>query len=147
MSILNRNELRTMTTKTIAKILGHLHRGKHEQTVAATLAAAVVPNLGPADHDGSVLDIVFVSAIAAAAGESMVIDVTKNGVSILTGTYTFNNTKSGKSHISLGSLIDKSKNSVAVGDIIRCSRTYTPGGTPTMTATCVIVEYAKDGGA
>jgi hypothetical protein len=74
----------------------------------------------------------------------MVVDVLKNGVSILTSTYTFDRTKSADVQIELP-LAAASAN-LATGDRLTVTRVYTAGGSPTMTATSVVIEYSPNDG-
>ena len=143
MSKLSKKDLHTpFTSKTISKLIGFFLRGQSEQAVAASLSAAAVAGVTPATQSGKITSLYLVAATAAAAGESMVFDVLKNGVSILTGTYTFNNTKSADVQIELP-LAPASAN-LATGDRLTVTRTYTAGGSPTMTATSVVVEFSPN---
>ena len=143
MSKLSKKDLHTpFTSKTISKLIGFFLRGQSEQATAATAATAAVVGLTPATQSGKITSLYLVSSDAAASGESMVFDVLKNGVSILSATYTFNSTKTADTQIELP-LAAASAN-IAVGDRIAVSRTYTAGGSPTMTATSVVVEYSPN---
>jgi hypothetical protein len=105
-----------------------------EQAVAATLAGDPAQNGAPARRAGTVTAVKLVSAVTAASGESMVIDVLKNGATILSSTYTYDSTKTAKSRLALSVT---GSTTIAVGDIITVSRTYTAGSTPAMTYTGV----------
>ncbi len=76
----------------------------------------------------------FQAGAAAAAGETLVVDVSRvrGGVvtSLLSATYTYDNGESANTEVSLDSLIDESIG-LADGDLIRVTRTYTAGGGPT----------------
>lgn len=143
MSKLSKKDLHTpFTSKTISKLIGFFLRGQAEQAVAASLAAAPVAGLTPATQGGKITSLYLVSSDAAAAGESMVVDVLKNGVSILTAPYTLDATKLRDTQIELP-LAAASAN-ILIGDRLTVTRTYAAGGTPTMTATSVVVEYSPN---
>lgn len=143
MSKLSKKDLHTpFNSKTISKLIGFFLRGQSEQATAASLSAAPVVGLTPATQNGKITSLYLVSSDNAASGESMVIDVLKNGVSILTATYTFDSTKSRDAQIELP-LAAASANLV-IGDRLTVTRTYTAGGSPTMTATSVVAEYSPN---
>lgn len=97
----------------------------------ATLAAWI------AEFDGVVKDVQLDLAVLPAAGESMVFDVRKNGSTILTATYTANNTLTVK-RVGLGYLLTGT-HSFVKGDLITVVRTYVAGGGPAMTASQVTI--------
>jgi hypothetical protein len=143
MSKLSKKDLHTpFTSKTISKLIGFFLRGQSEQATAATLASSAMVGLTPATQNGKITSLYLVSADNAASGESMVFDVLKNGVSILTATYTFNSSSTKDAQIELP-LAAASAN-VAVGDRLTVARTYTAGGSPTMMATSVVIEYSPN---
>lgn len=132
-----------MNSATIRKIVGHLNKIQHEQAVAADATASVFVGGGPLKQSGVIEDIYFISSIVAGAGESMTIDVLRNGVSILTGVYTFNATapNAPDKQVSFKSLLTPAGRALNVGDVITVTRDYTVGGTPTpMAHNAVVLE-------
>jgi len=73
-----------LTEKSRAKLIGHLNKARRTQDAAATATL----QLWIADFDGVLGDAHAAVGATAAAGESMVVDLLKNGVSVLTGTLT-----------------------------------------------------------
>lgn len=129
------------TPRTNNKLLGHINRMSSSQIVAASLAADV---MGQAADDHFIGDLFLVSGAIAASGESMTVDVLKNGVSILSGVYTIDASTPVGAQVSLLSLIDADKRTLAPSDILTCTRVYTAGGGPTpMLNTGVFLEPAK----
>lgn len=123
------------------KIIGQCNRASHLQAVAATLAgAAMDAGSGIVLQPGNVREV-FVQLVAAcASGESMVVDVLKNGVSILSATLTINSTN-GTAKAQIAASVAAGA-AVVAGDVLTCSRTYVAGGGPSMTQTRIVVEYA-----
>lgn len=139
MSLPSKKDLHTpFNSPTIDKLRAFLGRAVVEQATAAdaTPVATVA-----ADHAGQVrmMDVTF--SDAAAANESMVVDVQVNGSSILTGTFTFNHSSSGK-QFDLMPYLDSTKSAIAVGDLIEVDLAYTAGGGPTMNGTRVTVGWS-----
>lgn len=120
------------------KLAGFLLRGVSEQLVAANLVAAPMLRLAPASQAGQFKSLYFLSGAPAAAGESMVVDVLVNGVSILSSTLTFDSTKAADTQYEFA--ITAGKEKYNAGDIVTVTRTYVAGGGPTMTATTVVGE-------
>lgn len=150
MSKLGLSDLRPFTRGAAKHLIGHINRATSSQGAAASVAspAGLVPSLDPVHQAGQIQDISFVSSAQPATGESLVLDVTVNGVSILSGTYTFNGTLEADTVYSLkGLLVNKQLN---VGDIVRVIRTYTAGGSPALgstTANSVRIEVAPESAA
>lgn len=116
------------------------------QTAAATATARVAGSLAlnTAALANVPLKARFVATAPAATGESMTVDVRRlhadgTSVSLLTGLFTFN-------HTSVGLAFDLpliANPSIPTGEGVEVIRTYTAGGTPTMTATNVTVASAN----
>ena len=118
--------------------VGRVHRAVGAQLVAATLASQY---LWIASFKGQVCDLTIGISALAASGESMVFDVLKNGVSILSSTYTVDSTITTKEVIDLFSRLTAAGKSFVEGDVYTVARTYTAGGGPTpLGATVVIME-------
>lgn len=132
----------------IRYIVRKIHAAISEQKTAATLAASLM-NGGVVTYPGVIKAIdLTLGPAAPAAGESMVFDVLKNGVSVLTATYTYDSTKASLAGtiVDLMALLDSTKASVKIGDKLEVTRTYAAGGGPTpMTHTGVTVEFEPDG--
>lgn len=89
---------------------------------------------------GKVLSLIFIANDIAAAGESLTIDVLKEGVSILTAPYAYDATAAAKTRIDLPLVADTV---FALGDLLTVSRTYVAGGGPTpLGANKVVMEIA-----
>lgn len=147
MSNLTHKDLRPFGTTNATKLISHIKRGRSSQGAAATVAspAGLVANMDPVDQDMTITDITFVASVTPAAGESLVIDVTVDGTTILSGTFTFNNTLVGDRVYSLKNLLLAASNRIRAGQIVRVIRTYTAGGGPAMgaaTANAVVIEAA-----
>ena len=141
MSKLSNKDLHTpFNNKSLLKLKGFILRGVAQQFTAATLAAQPLDRLAPVPQDADILSAYFLSSTAAAAGESMDIDLQVNGVSILTAPYTFDSTQPAGVQIELP--IDPLKKHLATGQRVTVDRTYVAGGGPTMIATSVVVEPA-----
>jgi len=143
MSKVSRKDLHTpFQSHVVTRLIGQMHAAKSEQLVAADLTALMAG--GVAKHAGKINSLFLVSSVACGSGESMDIDVLKNGVSILTAPYTIDDTTPVGEQIELP-LVEHTE--VAIGDILTVSRDYTAGGTPTpMTATLVQCEWAHNVG-
>jgi hypothetical protein len=89
-----------LTLEARQKLLGKLFEATSEQLVAATAAASLFQN-GVVTQAFTITALYVVLSTAAAAGESMVIDVFKNAVSILTAPFTIDDTKAAGSQIAL----------------------------------------------
>lgn len=113
-----------MSGAAIRKVRAAIHEHVSAQAAAATLASTVeVLNLS-----GSVQWAYALLAAAPAAGESLTVDVTKNGVSILTAPLAIDSTYSAGERIPLP-VIDGT--SFELGDVVNVARTYVAGGGPT----------------
>lgn len=142
MSIIKNKDLHPpMNGASIRKLIGLLNRFEHEQTAAASAAGTVIPGTNPVKQDHIIQDLFFIATGAAAAGESMTIDVLRNGVSILTGVFTYDSTKTAKKQLSLMNLLTAAGKKIAAGDVLTATRVYTAGGGPTPIANnAVVVE-------
>ena len=139
--MLSKKDLHTpFTTKGIIKLLGFLQRARSEQASPATATLNCTGGT-PAMHAGVITAATLVYATAAGAGESMVVDIQKNGVSIMSATYTISIATSAATVIDLFSLIPAANRVVAVGDMLTVVRTYVAGA-GTMTGSAVTVEWA-----
>lgn len=123
------------TEKAVARVIGHIEQATHSQAVAATLAANFA---WIATFAGILGEVYAVTAATAGAGESMVYDVLKNGVSILTSTLTVNTASGSKKQIPLA--IDPTKRSFVAGDVFTVARTYTAGTATPIGANAVVLE-------
>jgi len=90
---------------------------------------------------GKINSVKALAGTAAAAGESMTVDVRINGVSCLTSAITIDDS-SGTS-VEDGA-IDTAANTLAADDVVDIVRTYTAGGGPTpMADTLVSIGYEE----
>jgi hypothetical protein len=107
----------------------------HEQAVAATLTSQMM--IAPAG--GSITSLQAFAGTAAAAGESMTVDVTINGVTALSAVATIDDAAT---TTVVEGTIDAAANDFVRGDVIAIVRTYVAGGGPTpMADTVVSVAY------
>ena len=112
-------------------------RASSYQVTAATLAQNEMIAPGP----GSITAVKAVADVAAAAGESMTVDVKINGVTVLTAVVTLDD--SAGTDVQSGSL--DTAVAFVEDDLISIERTYTAGGGPTpMTDTLVDVYFQLD---
>lgn len=132
------------TESNFGKHIGLVEKLESKQATAATLASDLA---GLSKYEGQIGDVQITVSNSPAAGESMVVDVKKNGTSVLTAPVTINAaliTAKGKS-FSIFSSIDKSKLRLSPGDSITVARTYTAGGAPAGLASVVSVEPSLAG--
>ena len=127
--------------KSASTIAGRIEKVSSLQAVAATLAASVI---WVADFKGKISDANFVSAVTPFTGESMVLSVLKNGVTMMSANVTVDSTIAAKKKWDVWANIDKAKNFFNEGDIITFTRTYTAGGGPLMTATNLVLEMVSE---
>lgn len=101
------------------------------QDLESWQGAAATENLRVfrATRPGSVLAVNAEVGTAAAAAESMTLDVEINGVSCLTGAITIDNTV--VIDTPEPGVVDAAASAFAAGDLVRVVRTYVPGGAPT----------------
>jgi hypothetical protein len=104
------------------------------QLIAANqnIASGVFSGFVSAPRSGTILSLGFIANAAAAAGESMVITVTKEGQTL--GTFTYDSTKAAR----VLHPVTLQLTSVAAGDVFFVGRVYTAGGTPTPIGTNTI---------
>ncbi|NIV93801.1 hypothetical protein GWN42_13630 [candidate division KSB1 bacterium] len=120
------------------KIIG---QNKVKHTSVQAVAATATEIAFVATGSGSILDGKCAVLTAAAAGESMVIDVKINGTTCLQATTTIDDS-SGTTAEDLN--IDDTANDLAAGDIVTIERTYTAGGGPTpMTDSAVSIDFTN----
>lgn len=97
--------------------------------IAATSLATAMTGAVPARRPGVIQSLrITMGQTACAAGESVVLNVKNNGVTILTGAITVDGTVTVKQMINDTALI--SLPTIAVGDQLTCDATYVPGATP-----------------
>jgi hypothetical protein len=110
----------------------------HEQPAPAALANAPMIGGIPVRRPGTAQGVTLVMSDAAAPGESMTIDVGRNGDSILTAPFTVTSATPADARIALPL---RSGVELALGDRLTVTRGYTPGANPTMRATTVEVTW------
>jgi hypothetical protein len=121
---------------TLKKVRGVIMQLRDEQSAAATATTNHMCR-----NNGLVTRCEVGVGVAPAAGESMTIDIQKNGTSILVGGPL----SIDQAHATPKGCFDVTGNLVAgtqfaVSDVLTVVRTYTAGGGPAMTATCVWVD-------
>lgn len=121
------------TPEAIKSVVGVANSKLHFQAVGATLATQ---HLFTAEFDGELDELIATASASAAAGESMTIDVLKNGATVLTATTAF--AASGGSKV-VKLLLDPDKKSFVTGDVFTTSRVYTAGGGPTPVANTTVI--------
>lgn len=133
--------LRTpFTSESARQIFGLLHQIKHQQLTAASASAQL---MGIATHAGKVNNLFYVIQEEFASGESMTLDVLRNGTSILQGgAVTLDDTTDVGARVGLP-LLDGMAD-IAIGDFITVTRVYTAGGTPAAPANGVFMEWCPD---
>ena len=143
MSELTRKDLHTpFNHTTISKLLGELDKGVSEQSVAAD-ATLFVDRACPVDRAGNVMEAYYIQAAVAAAGESMSIDLQKNGVTVLTAPLVVDDTDAPGTRIPLPLSGDVD---LAPGDVLTVVRDYTAGGGATpIGPNKVCVTWARGG--
>lgn len=100
-------------------------RGRIDRVVSNQAAAASGSDLHVLDVAGDIQSLSVITAANPASGESLVIDVQRNGVTILTAPLTLNNTTPGKVLYNFTPVAGTRLN---LGDVITFVRTYTAGG-------------------
>lgn len=124
-----------LTPEAIKSYFGVVNQHISKQGAAASLTDV----LFVAEHDGELDELIATCGTLSAAGESMTVDIQKNGSTVLTATTAF--TAAGASGKVVLLLLDKDKKSFVKGDVFTCIRTYTAGGGPTpMKDTAVIAR-------
>ena len=93
-----------------------------------TAASETIP-LGIATKSGTIVAASAASIVVAAAGESMAIDILKNGVTVLTAAITLDDTSTARTAVA--GVLDSTVVAVAAGDFFEAALTYTAGGGPT----------------
>ena len=122
--------------KTYAKLVGKLERKTSLQLTAASATIYV----WTATFNGVIADLGLSLSAVPATGESIVVDVLKNGASVLTGTYTVNPTTGASKFVDLFLVLDPTKTGFAPGDVYTVSRVYTAGSTPAAPSSALLVE-------
>ena len=119
----------------IRKIRARMEAIRSRQTAAATLTETY-----SLDVAGAVREITFLANAVPAAGESLTIDVQRNGVSVLAAAFVYNNTRTART---LYNLTLAANANIAMGDQLTVIRTYVAGGGPTPIGSSVVaVEIA-----
>lgn len=120
-------------------LIGKIGRAFIEKGVLSTTFTASLMTRGVSTHTGQLRKVFVATSATMASGESVVIDVLKNGVSMLSSTYTLDSTVTDK----LIDLADLTVNTtqIGVGDLITCTGTYTAGGGPAHPSISVSVEW------
>lgn len=139
---LTREQLITpaLSPEAIKSLFGLANQHLSKQGAAANLTDVIFV----AEFDGEIDEIIATCGTLSAAGESMTVDVQKNGVSILTSTTAF--TAAGASGKVVPIALDPDKKSFVKGDVFSVVRAYTAGGGPTpMKDTLVIVRPTIQG--
>lgn len=122
-----------LTPKATASMLGVAAQVTHFQATAADLAANY---FFTAEFAGKIDELVVTSSAVCAAGESMTIDVLKNGATILTATTAYVAAATDKV---IKLLLDPNKASFVAGDVFTVTRDYTAGGGPTPLANTTVI--------
>lgn len=123
------------SSRSAKKLRARIDRHASSQAVAATLSDVMVVDVG-----GQIQALTAIIGATPAAGESLVVDVLRNGVSILSAPYTFSNALPGKV---VRDLVPVAGTTIVIGDVITINRTYTAGGGPTpIGPSRVILEVA-----
>lgn len=112
------------TPEAIKSLFALANEKSSKQGAAADLTEIV----WVAEYDGEIDELVAIAETLAAAGESMTIDVQKNGATVLTATTAF---VAGGTDKLVTLLLDKEKKSFKKGDVFTVIRDYTAGGGPT----------------
>ncbi len=107
----------------------HLARNMIRKGASQETAATAALSAGHVRQAGRIVGARALVRAAAAAGETMVVDVLKNGATVLTGTFTFDNTVAAGAWQTLS--LDLAQSAVALGDHLEVDLTYTAGGGPT----------------
>jgi hypothetical protein len=121
---------KTDTLANRKKLMATLFRAISPQLVAATLAADLA---GIAEQGGLLTELFIQVEAVAAAGESMQFDVLQNGVSILTGPFTYDAADLPDVQLDVMPLL-AAPVTIAIGDVLTVARTYAAGGGPTRSA-------------
>lgn len=126
------------TEGNFGKFIGRISAIRSLQAVMATLAADPT---GLITFDGQIGDVFAVFQNVLASGESVSVDVLKNGVTVLTAPVVINAAlMGGKKYVPLFKFVDKAKLALREGDLITITRTYTAGGTPVGGASAIYLE-------
>lgn len=97
-----------------------------DQFVAATNLISAIPfgfGLAPVTRPGPITALFFVAHVVAGVGESLTVDVTRNGVSILPAPFVYDATKPANTKIA----IPFNPTTLAIGDLMVFPRTYVAG--------------------
>lgn len=124
------------------ELIGAINGGAVSQTTSVQKVAATEEEaLFIAPANGEITYVAAKPDVAAAAGESMTLDVQVNGATVLTVVVTLNDTTGTTTQV--GTLIGDP--SFSQDDVITVERTYVAGGAPTMTVTTLTagVKFAE----
>lgn len=116
--------LRTPFTQKSSKAL----RARIDRMVSSQAVAASASDPHVTDLAGEVVAATVITGANRGVGESLTVDIQKNGVSILTAPLVLDNTLPGKT---LRNLPVQPGTRFAVGDVVTFIRTYVAGGAPT----------------
>jgi hypothetical protein len=118
-----------------ARLRARIDRISSNQATAATLTEQYI-----SETAGKIQALSVVIAATPGVGESLVVDVQNNGVSLLTAPATLDSATSGKGVKSLPVIANSF---IAAGDVITFIRTYTAGGAPALaTPNRIVLEVA-----
>lgn len=109
------------------KASGKQLRARIDRQTSTQSAAASGTDTQVVEVAGDIMDLVVTAAGVPAAGESLTIDVQKNGVSVLTAPLVFDSTAGGKQK----KFTPNANNPWKAGDLLTVIRTYVAGGGPT----------------
>ena len=139
MSVFRVQDFPGFSEPSIRKLIGKIEQQTSTQAAAATLAATP---LFVAGFDGAVGDLSIITQNLMASGESIVVDVLKNGVTALSGALTVNaalGAAQGKV-LPIFQLLTDAGKSFVKGDVYTVARTYVAGGGPAGGANQVVLE-------
>lgn len=119
----------------------HIARNMTRKDAAQETAVTATLDGGHVRQPGTIVSVRALVRAAAAAGEDIAVDILKNGVTVLTGALTIDDTIAAGVWISAS--IDLSAAAVVLGDHIEIDLTYTAGLGPTpIVGTVVEVDIA-----
>lgn len=122
--------------RVINRVIGRMYRLRAYQGAPATATVDV----GLVQQASVIGDLYLLAHKTAAAGESLVIDVLVNGVSVLTARFTYDATQPKGKQVSLKSLLAGAPVHMAPGDLVQVAFAYTPGGSPALYGVEVTLE-------
>jgi len=102
------------------------------------VAATAVIGMGIAAKSGTIVAASVAAVDIGGAGESMTVDILKNGVSILTAPIVWDSTSTARTAIA--GALDAAQVQVATGDFLEASLTYVAGAPTPITNTIIALE-------